>query len=98
MTALSRHLVNVSLSIQLEFYYNEYDWGVIYRQIGEGEGGSVGQNNKFYKVNCGDNQLIDDKYKPSCYRQSTIYVIMQQRMLIGVPGLRSSIFLVSPVY
>ena len=47
MTALSRHLVNVSLSIQLEFYYNEYDWGVIYRQIGT----VLGQNNKFYKVN-----------------------------------------------
>ena len=42
-TGKSRHQVNVSISIQLEFYYNEYDWGVIYREIG-------GQNNKFYKV------------------------------------------------
>ena len=45
-TGKSRHQVNVSISIQLEFYYNEYDWGVIYREIG-------GQNNKFYKVRSG---------------------------------------------
>lgn len=36
------------ISIQLEFYYNEYDWGIIYREIG-GQGTS-GENNKFYKV------------------------------------------------
>ena len=43
-TGKSRHQVNVSISIQLEFYYNEYDWGVIYREIGGGD------NSKFYKV------------------------------------------------
>ena len=39
-------MINVSLSIQLDFYYNEYDWGVIYREIGTEDRG----NNKFYKV------------------------------------------------
>ena len=42
---VSRRLVNVSVSIQLEFYYHEYDWGLIYREIGGGD------NSKFYKVN-----------------------------------------------
>ena len=64
VTSLSRHLVNVSVTIQLEFYYNEYDWGVIYRQIGAGEVGTVGQNNKFYKVTEDDHQtLIVNKYE-----------------------------------
>ena len=44
MEPVSRRLVNVSVSIQLEFYYHEYDWGVIYREIGGGD------NSKFYKV------------------------------------------------
>lgn len=45
MDPVSRRLVNVSVSIQLEFYYHEYDWGLIYREIGGGD------NSKFYKVN-----------------------------------------------
>ena len=44
MEPVSRRLINVSVSIQLEFYYHEYDWGVIYREIGGGD------NSKFYKV------------------------------------------------
>ena len=44
MNPVTRRLVNVSVSIQLEFYYHEYDWGVIYREIGGGD------NSKFYKV------------------------------------------------
>ena len=40
--------LGVKISIQLEFYYNEYDWGVIYREIGSQ--GVIGENNKFYKV------------------------------------------------
>ena len=44
MEPVSRSLINVSVSIQLEFYYHEYDWGVIYREIGGGD------NSKFYKV------------------------------------------------
>ena len=43
-----REGLKVVISIQLEFYYNEYDWGIIYREIG-GQGTS-GENNKFYKV------------------------------------------------
>ena len=42
----------MKISIELEFYYNEYDWGIIYREIGRQEDG--GGNNKFYKVSSSD--------------------------------------------
>lgn len=37
---------NVSIRIGIEFYYNEYDWGIIYRKVG----GSSKEHDKFYKV------------------------------------------------
>ena len=48
VSPLPAHRLNVRISIQLEFYYNEYDWGIIYREIGSE--GAAGENNKFYKV------------------------------------------------
>ena len=48
VSPLPAHRLNVRISIQLEFYYNEYDWGIIYREIGSQA--VIGENNKFYKV------------------------------------------------
>ena len=48
VSPLSHHGLTVKISIQLEFYYNEYDWGIIYREIGSQA--VIGENNKFYKV------------------------------------------------
>ena len=28
---LSKNLVNITFKIDLEFYYNDFDWGIIYR-------------------------------------------------------------------
>ena len=44
VTPISGNSFNVSINIGLEFYYNEYDWGIIYRQVG------AGSKEKFYKV------------------------------------------------
>ena len=33
VTALSKIVLSLSLKIDLEFYYNEFDWGLIYRYI-----------------------------------------------------------------
>ena len=48
VSPLTHHGLTVKISIQLEFYYNEYDWGIIYREIGSQA--VIGENNKFYKV------------------------------------------------
>ena len=49
--------LTVKINIQLEFYYNEYDWGIIYREIGSQA--LIGQNNKFYKVSIRLSQFSD---------------------------------------
>ena len=28
---LSKSIMNITFKIDLEFYYNEFDWGIIYR-------------------------------------------------------------------
>ena len=34
MKVLTDTTINVTFHIDLEFYYNEYDWGIIYRYLG----------------------------------------------------------------
>ena len=31
VNVLSKNLVNITFNIDLEFYYNDFDWGIIYR-------------------------------------------------------------------
>ena len=47
VTHTTNNKLNVSFTVELEFYYNEFDWGVIYRQIGLAGGRA---DNMFYKV------------------------------------------------
>ena len=44
-SSLKAAALEIAFSIQLEFYYNEFDWGVIYREMGAMVGGS-----EFYKT------------------------------------------------
>ena len=46
VTPLTGNSFNVSIKIGIEFYYNEYDWGLIYRKVG----GDSKEHDKFYKV------------------------------------------------
>jgi len=47
VNVLSKSIMNITFKIDLEFYYNEFDWGIIYREIGA-DGGRA--NNMFYKT------------------------------------------------
>eukprot|EP00090_Calanus_glacialis_P031702 TRINITY_DN52699_c0_g1_i1.p1 TRINITY_DN52699_c0_g1~~TRINITY_DN52699_c0_g1_i1.p1 ORF type:complete len:916 (+),score=207.05 TRINITY_DN52699_c0_g1_i1:231-2750(+) len=47
VNVVSKSVMNITFKIDLEFYYNEFDWGIIYREIGA-DGGRA--NNMFYKT------------------------------------------------